>query len=105
VTWSLFLDDVRDPPDVGWVVCRSYDAARREVEIRGAPYRVSFDHDLGENSISGYDFAKWLCSYMLEHGVSNEFTYYVHSMNPIGAVNIDRYVSWFVDTYRSGAWS
>jgi hypothetical protein len=111
----LFLDDERVPSDVTWVniarttewvIVRSNDAAVTWVLENGFPDIISFDHDLGyeafdtnENGIiivtdatetkSGYDFAKWLVEYDMETGLMPaNFTFTVHSMNPIGAKNI-----------------
>lgn len=110
----LFLDDIRMPSDVTWVdigsvdwdVVRSYDEAISWVLQNGFPDSISFDHDLGYESCnilnsgiavvtnaneekSGYDFAKWLIDYDMEtNSMPHDFKFVVHSMNPIGAKNI-----------------
>lgn len=94
----LFLDDVRDPPDGTWVVCRTYQQAVDFVDKYGIPHRVSFDHDLGGEK-SGFDFAKYLVERDLDiHAMPMDFDYQVHSANPVGRDNIrgllDRYLAW-----------
>lgn len=79
---KLWLDDVRDPPDDGWNVVRSYAEFIQWLIQNGLPGVVSFDHDLGEGP-SGYDAAKW----MIEHyGMPR--IWYVHSMNYHGCRRI-----------------
>ena len=106
----LFLDDERMPKDVNWIridksadwqIVRSYDQAVAWVLENGFPDVISFDHDLGHahyghdysDGKTGYDFAKWL----VEHDrntntMPDTFEFTVHSMNPIGAENIRRYI-------------
>lgn len=102
---KLFLDDTRNSPDNDWDVVRSYDEFVEYIETNGVPEIISFDHDLGEehyrhylNSCysgcdipydqfeekTGYDCAKWLVEVYKR---LPEF-YRVHSMNPVGALNI-----------------
>lgn len=111
---KLFLDDERIPADVTWVdigsgpwhVVRSFDQAVEWVLEHGFPDVITFDHDLGyekydtddsglivvvdaTESKSGYDFAKWLVDFDLDTGsMPVNFTFTVHSMNPVGAENI-----------------
>ncbi len=118
----LFLDDERVPTDVTWVIIgqhdweivRSFDEAVEWVKANGYPDVVSFDHDLGyegttiadsglvivtnsTESKSGYDFAKWLVEYDMETLTMPEhFDYTVHSMNPVGARNIQVYLDNYV---------
>lgn len=119
--YKLYLDDLRFPdhhPD--WRVARNYHDALWYVKTYGLPYHVSFDHDLadvhyevedyssrelflGEEAnrvpyeFTGYDFAKWLCNWMMDN-VDNldGFSYNVHSANPVGAENIRRYMENFL---------
>lgn len=104
--YKLYLDDLRFPdhhPD--WRVARNYHDAVWYVETYGLPYHISFDHDLGNEydlayapyEFTGYDFAKWLCNWMMDN-VDNldGFSYNVHSANPVGAENIRRYMENFL---------
>ncbi len=89
--YRMFLDDLREPPDDGgeWVVVRSFDEAVNFVRERGYPTFVSFDHDLGEDSLSGKDFANWLVELDMDEGTMPlNFGFYIHSANPTGADNI-----------------
>lgn len=88
----MFIDDERFPPDDGkvWAICRSKAEVVEYVAQHGVPYFISWDHDLGEGEPTGFDIAKWLVDYDLDHNVlPKEFSYYVHSMNPVGAANIN----------------
>lgn len=102
MTYKLFLDDERFPPDYdeGWVLARTFEDAVWYVEARGAPEFIAFDHDLGQGK-SGYDFAKWFCDYVNTNDVELpwQFSYHVHSMNPVGAENIKNYMKSFLRHY------
>ena len=88
LSYMLFLDDLRAPPDQTWIVARSYDAAVHYVEHYGMPSCVSFDHDLGEGA-TGLDFAHWLIDRHLDgEALPDDFAFAVHSRNPIGGENI-----------------
>lgn len=100
--YRLFLDDERFPArGTHWSICRSFDAAVQEVQTHGVPAEISFDHDLGEGK-SGHDFAKWLCDYIYINNIElpENFRFFVHSMNPIGAENIQKYMDGFLKHYR-----
>ncbi|KGM36187.1 cyclic-phosphate processing receiver domain-containing protein [Inquilinus limosus] len=93
----LFLDDERPPPNDGndWVIARTYfDAVAKTVECWLAGdllTYVSFDHDLGEGP-NGAEFADFLVMNDVENNgalLPHDFTYYVHSQNPIGKANIE----------------
>ncbi len=99
---KLYLDDLRNPPDTGWIVVRTYQEFVNWIETNGLPGCISFDHDLGEEK-TGYDAVKWMCNWILDRVVSGaslelpEIT--VHSANPVGKENIIKYWESFV---RSG---
>lgn len=91
----MFLDDIRVPIENYDIVVRSYDEAIEFVKLNGIPTFISFDHDLGCDEIgnilkSGYDFAKCLVDMDIEniHKFPNNFTFDIHSANPIGKNNI-----------------
>ena len=92
MTYSVFLDDERYPPlGSGMIIARDLHGFIELVQQRGElPSFISFDHDLGENEPTGYDVAKWIVSADLDgsHRIPDDFGFYVHSMNPIGAENI-----------------
>jgi hypothetical protein len=117
MTWNLFIDDERELKDVTWapwhvrhlyrneewVIVRSYGDAMVEILNRGFPKFVSFDHDLGdETKYTGYDLAKQLVENDIISGdqpsrqrykFCDDFTFYVHSQNPVGKQNIETYLN------------
>lgn len=98
MTYCLFLDDLRDPSWVyplrdssNWTVCRSAADAQQAVLEGGCPEWISFDHDLGDNVPTGYSFARWLVDQDLDQEgqwMPKDFSFEVHSANPVGAANI-----------------
>lgn len=87
--WKLFLDDEREPIGDGWVIARTAEAAQSLVVRYGLPRFISFDHDLGDG-LNGSEFVTWLINHMLTAGdkFPADFSYMIHSQNPIGAGNI-----------------
>lgn len=90
MSYKLYLDDIRSPREDGYVVVRSFYEAAHYVKKHGFPSHVAFDHDLGESdSRTGYDFAKFLIEQDMRYeSMPRDFTYTVHSANPVGAANI-----------------
>jgi len=88
-----------------WIIVRNYDEFVSEIIKRGIPYICSFDHDLGKEHLenvseidydkyiekTGYDCAKWLCSYCQDNSLKFPY-YYIHSMNEVGTENIEKYI-------------
>lgn len=114
--YKLYLDDMRYP-DIheDWRIARNYHDAVWYVKTYGLPYHISFDHDLADShydwsilgipaetltppkEFTGYDFAKWFCNWVLDNQLDlSNFTYYVHSANPVGAANIEAYMKNFM---------
>ena len=95
MSWKLFLDDVRDPVKVygsdDFKVARTADQAERLVAVWGAPSFIGFDHDLGEIK-TGMSFAVWLVEKDMDEEIClpDDFSFNVHSANPVGAENIRR---------------
>lgn len=112
----LFLDDYRNPLDVTWIkipvpprgqmwtVVRSYDEFVAVFgQLKEAPLHVSFDHDLADEHYNPDTWGKSEKDYkektglhcaraMVEICLDKHWklpSYTVHSMNPIGAKNID----------------
>lgn len=89
---KIYLDDKRDPPsEIAWshIVVRSYEEAVQLVENFGYPEEISFDHDLGTEK-TGLDFAHYLVDLDLDTGaMPDNFTYKIHSANPVGRANIE----------------
>lgn len=101
-----------------WAIVRSFDQAVAWVNEHGFPEVISFDHDLGyeeyglvdgivrivfdKEEKSGYDFAKWLIEYDLEtNSMPDNFSFTVHSMNPIGKKNIETLLNNYIHNKRS----
>lgn len=124
--WTLFLDDVRKPSqvlatggDFFLVAAKSYEEAVKLIEEKGAPKHIYFDHDLSEEHYTldwadhaawqntrptGMDLAKWIVyKDMREFGkfLPEDFTFSVHSMNPIGAENIRKCLDSYLE-YKRG---
>ena len=118
MSYNLFLDDdiARKPsafhPNllVEWTFARSYAEFVRIVTGRGKPLRVSFDHDLHESHYklgqesgfktfdytqctveTGYHAAVWFALWCAERNMMLPEVY-VHTMNPIGKINIRKLV-------------
>jgi len=91
----MYLDDLRNPKNNGFIIVRSFNEAVQYVQTHGFPSYVSFDHDLGDHAEkTGYDFAKYLVDLDL-NGIMkmpDNFDFNVHSANPVGATNIKNYM-------------
>lgn len=98
MTWNLFIDDERMPPEDGrkWEIARSLVQVGMTIRRMGSfPDHVSFDHDLGYYTSTGYDIAKWMVKMDMEENeweFPTGFTFYVHSQNPVGKANIEAYL-------------
>lgn len=97
--YSLFIDDERDPPGNDgrvWVVARDWEDVMMAFRIHGMPGYVSFDHDLGLDTHTGYDIAKFMVELDMNNdenfAIPQEFGFYVHSQNPVGRDNIQKYL-------------
>jgi hypothetical protein len=99
----LFLDDERIPEQVFWkqlpqeeyVIVRTYEEFVDTISKEGCPRFISFDHDLGHLTESGYAAAKWLCNADMDKVITipKDFKFLVHSMNPVGARMIESYLN------------
>jgi len=96
MTYRMFLDDERDPPEDGqdWLVFRSSSHAVAFMLLRGIPNYVSFDHDLGGDDTS-LNAIEWMIAVLVENKKKRFFDFYVHSQNPIGKKNIEDYFKSF----------
>jgi hypothetical protein len=88
--WCLYLDDERDPKTPKpWVVVRTVDELKVEVERRGFPLVVSLDHDLGEGEPTGMDAMHYLVDLGRTLGIDpHTLEWNVHSANVAGAANM-----------------
>lgn len=125
--YGLILDDTRtieeslqisclSVPCFGikdWVLVKDFVQFKAEIESRGLPGFVSFDHDLGldkaQTTESGIILASWseesgytACKWLVEYCHTNEVSfppYRVHSANSVGKENILGYIK---SAIRSG---
>ena len=105
----IWLDDMRNPADIrmDWL---AYSPIGREVEViwlkdyyqfkkwvskNGLPDGICFDHDLGEDTPSGYECAKWLVNYCLDNKLTPP-VWSSQSANPVGKANINRLLRNFI---------
>lgn len=88
--WSLFIDDERFPIDPNSTIARSSTEAVWLVKKLGIPKHINFDHDLGGDDTS-MKFLQWLENELIDRSLvlPKDFTYSVHSQNPIGKKNIE----------------
>jgi len=102
MSYRLYLDDVRTPTEGNWKVVRSFTDAISLIKGLGCPEFISFDHDLGNDSLTGYDLAKWLVEKDLDKPgfIPKNFEFNVHSANPVGAENIERYLNKYLEFRR-----
>lgn len=92
MTWRLFLDDCRCPPNQDFEVARSDHEARELVLELGCPSFMSLDFHLGAGHPTGLDFARWLVE-MDRTGIRplpEDFSFEVHSSDPVGSREISR---------------
>lgn len=82
----LFIDDERYPASGQWVIVRTSKQAIDWVSANGIPSEISFDHDLGGDDTSR-KFVNWLVDELVDgrQHFPDDFTFTVHSQNPIGA--------------------
>ena len=101
MNYKIYLDDVRIPPSLHWNLTRNFIEIKEKIELYGCPSHISFDHDLGEGEPSGLDIAKWLVQQDLDFMffIPYDFTFQVHSMNPVGKKNIESYLNNYL-TFR-----
>ncbi len=105
----LWLDDVRDPStnnsewlafspisqpySVAWV--KSYDEFTNWIKRFGLPTAICFDHDLGDDSLTGFDCSKWLIEYCLDNDKDLPL-FNIQSANPVGKENINSILTNFI---------
>ena len=78
---KLFIDDVRNPPDSSWVIARNGSVAL-ECLLTGTVVEISFDNDLGLDSIEGWQIANWLEEKCFYGTLQVPERMVVHSANP-----------------------
>ena len=97
--YTMYLDDIREPKNDYTVIARTSQEAIDYLTCPlGCPAFISFDHDLG-----GDDTAMRVIKFMIERDldmngefISKDFTFNVHSANPVGAANIEGYLNCYL---------
>jgi hypothetical protein len=99
---KLFIDDERFPPDdeTEWKIVRTVPEAKLWIGEHGCPDFISFDHDLGDE-VGGdaIELVHWLIETDLNADgafIPRDFTYYVHSQNPVGVKNIQGWLDGYL---------
>lgn len=99
MTYRLFIDDIREPIDLDWRIARTSADAIALLETLGCPHEISFDHDLGGDDTAML-VVRRLIDLDLDAGgtfIAPDFSYSIHSANPVGRENIrgllDQYVA------------
>ena len=95
----LYIDDIRNPSPNTEVtfIARSSAQAIAYMEDNSCPDVCLFDHDLG-----GDDTAMTIVKYMVEKDldfpgfIPEDFSFDVHSANPVGAANIRGYLNCYL---------
>lgn len=112
MSYAMFIDDERFPHNVtwmqadfycvDWVICRTWAEVLYHIHHFGFPDTISFDHDLGKNETTGYDIAKKLVDMLMDgdYELPENFRFFVHSKNPVGAENIQRYIDNYLENCR-----
>ncbi len=61
MSYKLFLDDLRHPPNDGFILVKDIDEFKEMVLTFGLPDVIAFDHDLGQGQgREGIDAINWL---------------------------------------------
>ena len=104
MTYRLFIDDERFPPDNdgrNWQIARDWDDVQMIVREHGMPNFISFDHDLGDHTHTGYDIVKFMVELDMDGDpdfcLPKDLEFYVHSQNPIGKENIQAYLTNYLE--------
>lgn len=78
---KIFVDDLREPPSLDWIICRNSDSAMLLIEvIENSGFsidEISLDHDLGEE-----DNTRCIVNHFCEYNWWPNYVY-VHTGNPV----------------------
>jgi hypothetical protein len=118
IPYSIFLDDLRSVNMVypsnsvdyenfieDFNICRTMEQAVSLIESKGyLPYYISFDNDLGEDSVGnalkeGIHFAHWIVESILDnkYTLPHNFSFFVHSANSIAGPEIRYLLNNFIN--------
>jgi hypothetical protein len=82
----IWLDDVREPPDGFDIWCKDTFECSKVMREHSVDF-ISFDHDLGNKTFTGYSLAV-IIEDLAFRNLINPIGWEVHSMNPVGAERI-----------------
>ena len=91
---KLYIDDIRNPKTKFDKITRSSKETIEYLTRFGCPDFISFDHDLGGDD-TAMTIVKWIVEMDLAMSgdyIPYDFTYNVHSANPVGTSNIIGYL-------------
>ena len=103
MNWKLFIDDERWPKTNDWVIARSSAEAIQACHShKSLPNEIAFDHDLGGDDTT-MRFIVWLVDVLDDddYQIPADFTFSVHSQNPVGARNIQNYMENIIQEFRN----
>lgn len=98
-SYRLYIDDIRTPQSDFDCIVRTSQDAIAIMEEKGCPSYISFDHDLGPDSEYDSDFiVQWMIEKDLDNPnwIPSNFSFHVHSANPIGKKNIESKLSQYL---------
>lgn len=89
MAYKLFLDDERYPVDDTFIIARNKAEFFGLLDKLGFPEFMQLDHDLGPGE-NAYQIITELTDLILDgvYIVPENFSFHVHSQNPIGAANL-----------------
>ena len=96
---KLYIDDIRDPKTKFDKITRSSKETIEYMIRFGCPDFISFDHDLGGDDTSMV-IVKWLIEFDLDMSgefIPWNFTFNIHSANPVGTANIEGYLNSYLN--------
>jgi hypothetical protein len=80
---QIYLDDERPTPEGYRRVYNVFELIGHIIYYDDIT-EISLDHDLGLDTLTGYDFCNWLEKQQYEYGIKYNFKLKIHSANPIG---------------------
>lgn len=101
-TYKLFIDDERWPVTPDWLIARTSREAIIAISHYGVPSEIAFDHDLGGDD-TAIPVIHWLEGALRRGDVTlpENFSFYIHSQNPVGARRIKEMMDFIVEEFGS----
>ena len=88
---KIWLDDIRPAPE-GWIWSKDSSDFYSIVGAiyNGVVWKISLDHDLGEDSLTGYDLLCEIEKMVAKNPNISLPEFHIHSANPVGRKNMER---------------